>query len=65
MHAGLASTPEGPPLGLAANKLWTRDKFKGTSALKRKITPPHVPIDQKESMRWLDNLRLQISVGQR
>jgi hypothetical protein len=32
-------------------------KFKGTAALKRKINPTRVPIEKKESMRWLDNLR--------
>lgn len=57
MHASLAITPEGLPLGLAAAKFWSRDKFKGTTALKRKVNPTRVPIDQKESMRWLDNLR--------
>lgn len=57
MHASLAITPEGLPLGLTAAKFWARDKFKGTTALKRKINPTRVPIDQKESMRWLDNLR--------
>ncbi|MEC7296512.1 MAG: hypothetical protein VXV78_10000, partial [Pseudomonadota bacterium] len=30
----------------------------GTTALKRKVNPARVPIEQKESMRWLDNLRL-------
>lgn len=57
MHASLAITPEGLPLGLTAAKFWSRDKFKGTTALKRKINPTRVPIEQKESMRWLDNLR--------
>jgi len=60
MHASLAITPEGlpfTPLGLTAAKFWSRDKFKGTTALKRKINPTRVPIEQKESMRWLDNLR--------
>ncbi len=57
MHASLAITPEGLPLGLTAAKFWSRDKFKGTTALKRKINPTRVPIDQKESVRWLDNLR--------
>jgi len=57
MHASLAITPEGLPLGLTAAKFWSRDKFKGTTALKRKINPTRVPIDQKESIRWLDNLR--------
>jgi len=43
MHASLAITPEGLPLGLTATKFWTRDKFKGASALKRKINPTRVP----------------------
>jgi len=58
MHASMAITPEGLPLGLTAAKFWSRSKFKGTAALKRKINPTRVPIEQKESMRWLDNLRL-------
>lgn len=58
MHASLAITPDGLPLGLTAAKFWSRSKFKGTAALKRRINPTRVPIEQKESMRWLDNLRL-------
>ena len=57
MHASLAITPEGLPLGLTAAKFWSRDKFRGTAALKRKINPTRVPIEQKESIRWLDSLR--------
>ncbi|WKV92337.1 transposase DNA-binding-containing protein [Halomonas sp. HAL1] len=57
MHASLAITTEGLPLGLTAAKFWTRNKFKGTEALKRKVNPTRVPIEQKESMRWLDNLQ--------
>jgi len=57
MHSSLAITTEGLPLGLAAIKFWTRSKFKGTAALKRKINPTRVPIEQKESVRWLENLR--------
>ncbi|WP_029314481.1 IS4 family transposase [Acidiphilium angustum] len=57
MHSSLVLTREGLPLGLAAVKFWTREKFKGTAALKRKINPTRVPIEQKESVRWLDNLR--------
>lgn len=57
MHASMAITPDGLPLGLTAAKFWSRSKFKGTAALKRKINPTRVPIEQKESMRWLDNLR--------
>jgi hypothetical protein len=57
MHSSLAVTTDGLPLGLAAVKFWTRKAFKGTNALKRKINPTRVPIEQKESVRWLENLR--------
>ena len=57
MHSSLAVTTEGVPLGLAAIKFWTRKKFKGCNALKRKINPTRVPIEEKESYRWLENLR--------
>ncbi len=57
MHASLVVTHDGLPLGLAAAKFWTRDKFKGTTALKKKINPTRVPIAEKESMRWLESMR--------
>lgn len=57
MHSSLAVTTEGLPLGLAAIKFWTRKKFKGTQALKKTINPTRVPIEEKESVRWLENLR--------
>jgi hypothetical protein len=62
MHSSLAITTEGVPLGLAAVKFWTRKKFKGTAALKKKINPTRVPIEKKESVRWLDNLRQSIDL---
>jgi hypothetical protein len=57
MHSSLAVTREGLPLGLAAVKFWTRKKFKGTAALKKKINPTRVPIEKKESIRWLENVQ--------
>lgn len=51
----LVVTREGLPLGLAAIKFWTRDKFHGANALKRRINPTHVPIEQRESYHWLEN----------
>lgn len=57
MHCGLAITTEGLPLGLTSVKFWTRKKFKGTNALKRKINPTRIPIEEKESMRWIENLK--------
>jgi hypothetical protein len=57
MHSSLVTTRDGLPLGLAAIKFWNRDKFHGANALKRKINPTRVPIEKKESIRWLENLR--------
>jgi len=57
MHGSLAITPEGLPLGLCAVKFWTRSKFKSTNALKRQINPTRMPIEEKESFRWLENMR--------
>lgn len=57
MHSSLAVTSEGLPLGLAAVKFWTRNEFKGCNALKKKINPTRVPIEQKESYRWLENMK--------
>jgi hypothetical protein len=57
MHSSLAVTSDGLPLGLCAIKFWSRQKLKGTNALKRQIIPTRVPIEEKESYRWLQNLR--------
>jgi len=62
MHSSLAVTTDGLPLGLSAVKFWTRKKFKGTAQLKKKINPTRVPIEKKESVRWLDNLRQSIAL---
>jgi hypothetical protein len=62
MHSSLAVTTDGLPLGLTAVKFWTRKKFKGTAALKRRINPTRVPIEKKESVRWLDSLRQSIDL---
>jgi hypothetical protein len=63
MHVSLAITPEGLPLGLTAAKFWSRSKFKGTAELKRRVNLTRIPIDQKESIRWLDNLRLSTELA--
>lgn len=64
MHSSLAVTTGGKPLGLTAVKFWTRKKFKGTNALagrgkegsKHSVNATRIPIEQKESIRWLENL---------
>jgi hypothetical protein len=54
LHSSLAVTLEGLPLGLTAVKFWSRKAFKGRKA-KRKAH--NAPIEKKESVRWLENLR--------
>lgn len=44
-------------MGLTAIKFWTRKQFKGTDALKKHINPTRIPIEEKESYRWLENLK--------
>ena len=39
MHSSLAVTTEGLPLGVTAVKFWSRQKFKGTAALKLECAP--------------------------
>src|SRR4051794_21686431 len=63
MHSSLVLTPEGVPLGLAAVKFWTRKKFKGTNALRGKVNRTRIPIEQKESVRWLENLHATELLG--
>jgi Transposase DNA-binding len=57
MHSSLVVTVEGLPLGLASIKFWTRKQFKGCKALKKKINPTRVPIEKKESIPWLENVK--------
>jgi hypothetical protein len=56
MHTSFVVTPEGLPLGLAAVQFWTRKEFKGANELKRHVNPTRVPIEEKESIRWLSSL---------
>jgi hypothetical protein len=54
LHSSLAVTLQGLRLGLTAVKFWSRKAFKGREA-KRKAH--RVPIEEKESVRWLENMR--------
>jgi hypothetical protein len=56
LHSSLVLTTGGLPLGLAAVKFWTRKTFKGTNGLRGKVNATRIPIEHKESVRWLDNL---------
>lgn len=57
LHSSLVVTLEGLPLGITAAKFWTRKKFKGCNALKKRINLTRVPIEKKESVRWIENLQ--------
>ena len=61
IHSSLAITVEVTPLGLCASRFWTRASFKGTDSLKRSVNPTRIPIEKKESIRWVENLRLSIA----
>ena len=54
MHSSLVVSVEGLPLGLAAIKFWNRKEFKGLQQRKKER---RVAIEEKESIRWLENLR--------
>jgi hypothetical protein len=47
---------------LTAAKFWTRKKFKGSWAVRRHVNPTRVPIETKESYRWLENLRQSMAL---
>lgn len=57
MHSSLVLTPEGIPLGFAAKKFWNRDKFKNVKALYRRKNATRIPIEKKESYRWIEGVR--------
>jgi len=52
-----ALTLEGLHLGLTAARFCSCAQFKGLLALKRKVNQTRVPIETKESVRWLENMR--------
>jgi hypothetical protein len=58
MHSALAITTHGLPFGLAAAKLWTRKTFKGAEGRRLRGNLKRIPIEEKESARWPENLRL-------
>ncbi len=47
----------GPAAGAGGHQVLDSGQFKGTRALKRSVNPTRVPIEQKESICWLQNVR--------
>ena len=56
MHSSLVVTAGGLPLGLSAIKFWSRIEREGSTHAK-KVESGRLPIEEKESFRWLQNLR--------
>lgn len=56
MHSSFVVTLEGLPLGLAAVQFWSRKEFHDARELKRHVNPTRVPIEEKESIRWLSSM---------
>lgn len=50
LHSGLVVTPEGLPLGILHQQVWTRPE----AELGKKDTRRERPIEEKESFRWLE-----------
>lgn len=57
MHSSLVATREGQPLGLAAIKFWSRKSFHRAADGKLRTDRTQIPIMEKESVRWLENMR--------
>ena len=55
MHACLAVTTEGLPLGLLSQKIVARES---KSTRKKAAARDHLPIEEKESYRWLESLKV-------
>ena len=53
LHTTLAVTPDGVPLGVLDQQMWARDPEHPGTRHRRK----HVPVEGKESRKWLDGLR--------
>jgi hypothetical protein len=58
MHALEAFTPEGTPLGAVSVEFWTReDQAQKQSTQEKDRQRSKLPLEQKESFRWLQGLR--------
>jgi len=60
VHSTLAITPERVPLGLLAQEVWARDEQEVGKKAKRK----QLPIEEKESYKWLKSLRAVSEISQ-
>ena len=65
LHLMHAFTPDGTPLGSVQGTLKNRDDTAPTNATRTRAERAATPIEEKESMRWLDSMRLARAEGER
>jgi len=57
LHPLIGFTPDGTPLGTVCAKAWTREDEPATPKSVRESKRKHTPLEEKESVRWLDTYR--------
>lgn len=57
LHPLMGFTPDGTPLGTIYAEAWTRNDAPKTPKYQRREKLKHTPIEEKESMRWLETYR--------
>lgn len=65
LHPLMGFTPDGTPLGTVYAQLWTRDvEPKPQEEAEAGVNRKHTPIEEKESVRWLETQRYAQEVAQ-
>lgn len=57
LHPLMGFTPDGTPLGILYAEAWMREEEPPTPKSKREYERKHTPIEEKESLRWVDSYR--------
>ena len=58
LHPLMGFTPDGTPLGLVSAEVWMREDDPPTPKSEREAKRKRTPLEEKESVRWLDTFRL-------
>lgn len=62
MNSSLAVTLDGLPLRPFRHRVLGADEVQGNRSAQKKINPTRVPIEGKESFRWLENMRQSMAL---
>jgi hypothetical protein len=67
LHPLMGFTPDGTPLGTVYAEAWSRDESRDNteprSTAQKQYDRKHAPIEEKESLRWLDSHRQAIRIA--